>query len=157
MAAKAKAARKKSTKNKYKSELLLSNTRKPINLSVNEWQTILRRQIAQRTVFKISNIGDGAVYSDYNVYNTATKNTYKVALRSADNSLNYCSCYDFKTNQLGTCKHIEAVLTYINKKPAWRKMLRQSYTPAYSSMYIEYRGERKVMFRIGTDAVSYTH
>lgn len=154
MAAKAKAARKKSTKNKYKSELLLSNTKKPTNLSVNEWQTILRRQVAQRTVFKISNIGDGTVYSDYNVYNTNTKNTYKVALRSSDNSLNFCSCYDFKTNQLGTCKHIEAVLAYINKKPALRKIFKQPYTPAYSSMYIEYRGERKVIFRIGADNTS---
>ena len=154
MATKAKSTRKKSTKNKYKSEPLLSNAKKPANLSVTEWQTILRRQIAERTVFKISNIGDGAVYSDYNVFNTSTKNTYKVALRSSDNSLNFCSCYDFKTNQLGTCKHIEAVLAYINKKPALRKILKQPYTPAYSSMYIEYRGERKVMFRIGTEETS---
>ncbi|HEX5150332.1 MAG TPA: DEAD/DEAH box helicase [Parafilimonas sp.] len=154
MAAKEKSARKKSTKNKYKSEPLLSNTKKPNNLLVNDWQTILRRQIAQRTIFKISNIGDGAVYSDYSVYNTTTRNTYKVALRSSDNSLNFCSCYDFKTNQLGTCKHIEAVLAYINKKPALRKILKQPYTPAYSSMYIEYRGARKVMFRIGTEDTS---
>jgi SNF2 family DNA or RNA helicase len=150
----AKSGQRKSTKNKYKSEPLLSNTKKPNDLAVEEWQTILRKQIAQRTVFKISNIGFGAVYSDYNVYNTNTKNTYKVALRSSDNSLNFCSCYDFKTNQLGTCKHIEAVLAYITKKPALRKILKQPYTPAYSSMYIEYRGERKVMFRIGTDDTS---
>jgi SNF2 family DNA or RNA helicase len=146
-----KSKRKRSAKGKYKSEPLLSNTKKPTNLSVTDWQTTLRKQIAQRTVFKISNIGDGAVYSDYSVYNTATKNTYKVALRSSDASLNFCSCYDFKTNQLGTCKHIEAVLAYINKKPVLRKILKQPYVPAYSSMYIEYRGLRKVMFRIGTD------
>jgi SNF2 family DNA or RNA helicase len=150
----AKSTRRKSTKNKFKSKPLLSNTKKPNDLTVEEWQTILRRQIAQRTVFKISNIGFGAVYSDYSVYNASTKNTYKVALRSSDNSLNFCSCYDFKTNQLGTCKHIEAVLAYIRKKPALRKILKQPYAPAYSSMYIEYRGERKVIFRIGTDDTS---
>ena len=32
-----------------------------------------------------------------------------------------------------------------------RKALAQSYQTSYSSMYIEYRGERKVMFRIGTE------
>jgi SNF2 family DNA or RNA helicase len=111
----------------------------------------LRRQIAQQFSFKISNIGDGGVYTDYSVYNIATKNTYKVALRSSDNSLNFCSCLDFKTNQLGTCKHIEAVFLYINKKPALRKALKQPYTTPYSSMYMEYRGERKIKFRLGTE------
>jgi SNF2 family DNA or RNA helicase len=150
-ATKKKAARKKSVKGKYKSKPLLSNTKKPTDLSENEWQIILRKQIAERSQFKIINIGDGIVYSDYSVYNNSTKNTYKVALRSHDNSLNFCSCYDFKTNQLGTCKHIEAVLLHINKKPSLRKMLKQPYKTSYSSMYMEYRGERKVKFRIGTD------
>lgn len=141
----------KSAKGKYKSKPILSNTRKPTDLSVNEWQTILRKQVAESSAFKITNITGGLVYSDYSVYNVNTKNTYKVALRSSDNSLNFCSCYDFKTNQLGTCKHIEAVLLYINKKPALRKALKQPYETSYSSMYMEYRGERKVMLRIGTD------
>ena len=110
---------RKSVKEKYKSKPVLSNTRKPTDLSVNEWQTILRKQVAESSGFKITNIAGGLVYSDYSVYNISTKNTYKDALRSSDNSLNFCSCYDFKTNQLGTCKHIEAVLLYIkiDKRP----------------------------------------
>jgi superfamily II DNA/RNA helicase len=136
---------------KYKSKPFFSNTRKPESLTVSEWQTALRKQIAERSVFKITNIGDGFVYSDYKVYNSGTKNTYKVALRSNNNHLNYCSCYDFKTNQLGTCKHIEAVLLHLHKKPALRKGLGQPYQTSYSSMYMEYRGERKVMFRIGAE------
>lgn len=152
--AKKKKAKEKSPKGKYKSKPILSNTRKPAGLSVTEWQTILRKQIAERSEFKITNIGDGLAYSDYIVYNNQTKNTYKVALRSSDNSLNFCSCYDFKTNQLGTCKHIEAVLQYANKKPSLRKALKQRYETSYSSMYMEYRGERKVIFRLGTDNIS---
>ncbi len=147
------SVKKKNAKGKYKSKLgpLLSNTKKPDHLTAIEWQTILRKQIAERSVFKISNIGDGLVYSDYHVYNSGTKNTYKVALRTSNNSLNYCSCYDFKTNQLGTCKHIEAVLLYIHKKPALRKLLPEPYSTGYSSMYLQYRGERNVVFRIGTE------
>ena len=144
-------ARKKSNKRKYKSKPVLSNTKKPGDLSVSEWQSELRKQIAESSEFKITNVGEGLVYSDYSVYNNATKNTYKVALRSRDNSLNFCSCYDFKTNRLGTCKHIEAVLRHAHKKPLLRRALKQPYETAYSSMYIEYRGERKTMFRIGTD------
>ncbi len=143
--------KKKSANGQFKSKPLLSHTRKPSGLSVAEWQTELRRQIAERSSFTIKNIGDGLTYSDYMVYNNNTKNTYKVALRSRDNSLNFCSCYDFKTNQLGTCKHIEAVLQLIHRKPRLRNALLQPNEIAYSSMYVEYRGERKVMFRIGTD------
>ena len=148
---KKKPTKKKSAKGQYKSKPILSNTKKPSDLSVAEWQTVLRKQIAERSGFKISNIGDGLVYSDYSVHNISTKNSYKVALRSNDNSRNYCSCYDFKTNQLGTCKHIEAVLLQINKKPALRKALTLPYETGYSSMFMEYRGERKIIFRIGTD------
>lgn len=151
MATATKPKRTKAKKRNYKPNPLLSNTRKPADMAIEEWQTILRRQIAEKTDFKITNTGEGLVYSDYHVYNTTTKNNYKVALRSTDNSLNYCSCYDFKTNQIGTCKHIEAVLMYVRKRPALRKALKQPYSTTYSSMYMEYRGERKIKFRIGTE------
>ena len=134
------AKAKKSAKGKFKSKPLLSNIRKPVDMPVTVWQTMLRKQAAERAEFKINNIGEGLVYSDYSVYNDSTKNLYKVALRSNDNSRNYCSCYDFKTNQLGTCKHIEAVLLQIIKKPALRKALAQTYQTGYSSIYMEYRG-----------------
>ncbi|MEO8416742.1 MAG: DEAD/DEAH box helicase, partial [Ginsengibacter sp.] len=146
-----KTKRTKTKKRKYTPKSQLSNTRKPADMTVEEWQIGLRKQIAEKTDFKFSNIGEGLVYSDYKVYNANTKNNYKVALRSADNSLNYCSCYDFKTNQLGTCKHIEAVLIFIRKRPALRKALTQASSTAYSSMYMEYRGDRKIKFRIGTE------
>ena len=150
MASASKTKRTKTKKRQY-NPTQLSNIRKPADMTVEQWQTGLRKQIADKTDFKINNIGEGLAYSDYQVYNTVTKNTYKVALRSADNSLNYCSCYDFKTNQIGTCKHIEAVLTHIQKRPSLRKALKQPYTTTYSSMYMEYRGERKIKFRIGTE------
>jgi SNF2 family DNA or RNA helicase len=151
MATKEKTTKKKTAKRKVKSNIPLSNTKKPSNLTVKEWQTILRKQIVEKSLFDIRNVGEGLLYSDYKVFNQTSKNTYKVALRSADSSLNFCACYDFKTNQLGTCKHIEAVLAQLNKKPAYRKMLQQPYSTGYSSMYIQYRGERKVMFKIGTE------
>ena len=150
MATTTKPKSAKTKKRKYIAKPLLSNTRKPTDMPVDQWQINLRRQIAEKSVFRITNIGEGLAYSDYHVYNAGTKNTYKVALRSADNSLNYCSCYDFKTNQVGTCKHIEAVLAHISKKPGLRKALKQAYATDYTSMYVQYRGDRKIMFRIGT-------
>lgn len=59
--------------------------------------------------------------------------------------------HGFKTNNLGTCKHIEAVLHQINNKKALSKILKQGHTPAYSSLYLKYGLERVVKLRIGTD------
>lgn len=128
----------------------MSHTRKPAGITDVQWQIILRRQIAEDENFTIQKLSDGLVFGDYKVDSSKTLNTYKVALRSADNSLNFCSCPDFKTNQLGTCKHIEAILLKVKSKPSLRKQLAVPYTPPYSSVYLDYRGERKVKLRIGT-------
>lgn len=146
--------RKTATKKKAPLKIRISHTHKPADMSDVQWQIILRRQIAEDENFDIQKTGDGSVYSDYKVHSSKTSNIYKVALRSADNSLNFCSCPDFKTNQLGTCKHIEAVLIQINSKPALRRQLSIPYTPSYTSVYLDYRGQRKVKLRIGTESTA---
>ena len=42
---------------------------------------------------------------------------YRVTIRSLKRRANICTCPDFRVNQLGTCKHIEAVLHKIAKRP----------------------------------------
>lgn len=132
-------------------KIRVSHTRKPADMTDVQWQIILRRQIAEDENFNIKKTSDGIVFGDYKVDSIKSSAAYKVALRSADNSLNFCSCPDFKTNQLGTCKHIEAVVLKINTKPALKKQLAIPYTPPYTSIYLDYRGERKVKLRIGTE------
>ncbi len=132
-------------------KIRVSHSRKPLDMTDEEWQIMLRQQIAEDENFNIQKISEGVVFADYKVENIKTASTYKVALRSADNSLNFCSCPDFKTNQLGTCKHIEGVLLKIKSKPALEKQLVIPYTPPYTSIYLDYRGERKVKLRIGTE------
>ena len=129
-------------------KIRVSHTRKPLNMTDVEWQAILRQQIAEDENFNIQKISEGEVFADYKVENIKTATTYKVAMRSADSSLNFCSCPDFKTNQLGTCKHIESVLLKINSKPALKKQLAIPYIPPYTSVYLDYRGERKIKLRI---------
>src|SRR5437868_13001317 len=116
--------KKKSTKRKIPKQRV-PHSRKPEGMSDFLWQSALRKQIAEDEKFTIKKTGDALVFTDYSVHNISSKNNYKVALRSADNSLNFCTCPDFKTNQLGTCKHIEAVLLYANKKPLLRRALKQ--------------------------------
>jgi uncharacterized Zn finger protein len=113
--------KKPNSKKRVPLKIRVSHTRKPVDMSDVQWQIILRQQIAEDENFNIQKISDGIVFADYRIENVKTASIYKVALRSADNSLNFCSCPDFKTNQLGTCKHIEGVLLKMKSKPALRK------------------------------------
>ena len=49
---------------------------------------------------------------------------YRVTVRSLKRRANICTCPDFQVNQLGTCKHIEAVLHKIGKRKDYRKIKR---------------------------------
>ena len=50
------------------------------------------------------------------VSSTHWQQTYQIQIRSLVERINYCTCPDHANNQLGTCKHIEAVLHFINKQ-----------------------------------------
>ncbi len=128
----------------------ISHINKPSNMSLVDWQIALRKQFGSDNVFEVKNIGERPVYSDFNVRNPINNNTYKVAIRSNQRGINFCNCNDFKTNELGTCKHIEYVLFQINNYPPYKKILQQGYTPEYSSIYLHYAKEKSVKIRIGT-------
>ena len=121
------------------------------NLSLEEWQFALRKKYAETNPFGIENIGAGDVFSEYIVRNPDRKSAYTVSIRSSDNSRNFCTCYDFKTNRLGTCKHVEAVLHHLRANKHTSSLLGQNYEPEYSSVYLDYRGERKICLRVGTE------
>lgn len=120
---------------------------KPDNLTLQEWQVALRRQAAVKEQFAISEKDRKEYPGYYNIINPVTGNEYKVVYRGQDSSWNYCSCMDFKTSQLGTCKHLEAVKLWIEENH--RKVCQE--IPPYTSVYLSYQGERKVCLRIGTD------
>src|SRR6476661_739307 len=77
---------------------------------LREEQIDLRRQRARAANLAIENLGKNRVFSDYRVTNPQTKGQYTVTVRGFDTGDNACTCPDFKSNTLGTCKHIEAVL-----------------------------------------------
>ncbi|MCC6417275.1 MAG: DEAD/DEAH box helicase [Gemmataceae bacterium] len=77
---------------------------------LREEQIDIRRQRGVEGKFAIRNLGRNRVFSDYLVSNPASGGQYRVSIRGFDVGDNLCACPDFKTNTLGTCKHIEAVL-----------------------------------------------
>ena len=77
---------------------------------LREVQIDIRRQRAKAAKLQIENTGKKKLFSDYRVTNPESGGQYTVSIKGFDTGDNTCTCPDFKSNTLGTCKHIEAVL-----------------------------------------------
>ena len=130
--------------NKY-TERRLSNALKPAEMGLEEWQVALRSQQAQREHFNISELSEQLCPGEYQVRNPKSRSQYKVIYRGAYSPWNYCSCPDYRTSGLGTCKHVEAVKLWLQ---AEGKQVHNE-EPDYSSVYVDYRGGRSIRLRPG--------
>ena len=128
----------------------ISRIRKPEQMSLEAWQVALRRQFAQEQKFRVSNIGAEPVFSEFHVTNPQTAKTYRVAIRGERLGDNYCSCPDFATNTLGTCKHVEFTLAKLRRQRGAKAALAQGFQPAYTEVYLRYGAKREVVFSPGT-------
>ncbi|MBN2434361.1 MAG: DEAD/DEAH box helicase [Spirochaetes bacterium] len=122
-------------------------SRKPSDLSLEEWQVQLRKQYAVDQHFKIKNIGKHPFFSDFEVHNPESGKTYKVSIRDNIKSFHFCTCPDFTINGLGTCKHIEYLLLHFEKYKKYRKYFNAKQQNSYSSLSVFYGLERKVRLK----------
>ena len=127
----------------------LSRTRRPPQLGVADWQTALRRQFGREQGFELENLGSEPVFSDFRVHNPAGGTRYRVAIRGSAPGCNFCSCPDFATNDLGTCKHIEFTLARLAKRRGGKAALARGFEPEYSEIWLDYAGARHVRLRAG--------
>lgn len=135
----------------------LSRTRRPSDMTLEEWQTALRREFGRGQKFKLKNLGTEPVFSEYGVTNPATQKAYRVAIRGCKPGDNYCTCPDFAVNTLGTCKHIEFTLARLERNRKARKELEAGYHSAYSEVFLRYGAKREVVFRAGSQCSDQLH
>ena len=121
---------------------------KPDNMTLEEWQRALRKQIAGEETMAVAAVDEKNLPGEYEVKNPQTKQTYKVVYRGEDSPWNYCSCMDFKTNRLCACKHLEKVKLWISETRG-KKVHKE--LPAYTSIYLSYTEGRQVKIRVGSD------
>ena len=65
-----------------------------------------RRERAKEEEMRVQSIDPSTPWTDYTVMSALSGKTYRVALRGIEPGDSFCSCPDFRTNTLGTCKHI---------------------------------------------------
>jgi len=128
----------------------ISHLRKPEEMTLQQWQIVLRKEFGGGQNFCLKNIGNEPVFSEFTVANPQSKREYRVAIRGRNCGDNFCSCPDFAVNTLGTCKHIEFTLAKLSRKRGGAKALAQGFSPAYSEVYVRYGAKREVAFKPGT-------
>jgi len=126
----------------------LSNKICPENMTIEEWQVALRRENARESDFQVDHLDKNRIWGDYLV--SSGTGRYRVAFRGVQSDRNFCSCLDFRTNGLGTCKHLEAVTLYLQDHVPGYPWAGLTYTPEYTSIYVSYKGGRSIRVRIGT-------
>jgi superfamily II DNA or RNA helicase len=163
MAKKSTGKGKPAKKSKPKKVARVSYHRRPDDLTLDLWQLGLRKQFGEENTFQITNLGKHPVFSEFQIWNPETRSQYRVHIRTdlpkkglpLHNSLtqigNSCTCQDFKTNRLGLCKHISAVLHHARKAYGAKKALKTWYRPPVSSIYVDYRNGRKIRLHIGSE------
>ena len=129
----------------------LSRTHAPPDLLPADWQRALRRQFGREQAFALHNKGEEPFFSDFRVSNPQTKTSYRVAIRGLQPGDNFCSCPDYATNELGTCKHIEFVLARLERKRGAKAAFARGWRPVFSEIYLRNDAVRAVHFRAGLD------
>jgi superfamily II DNA or RNA helicase len=132
-----------------KAEPRLSRTRRPTNVAVADWQAALRRQFGREQHFGLENLGAEPVFSDFRVHNPNSGGRYRVSIRGRAPGQNLCTCPDFATNDLGTCKHIEFTLAKLESKRGGKAALAKGFEPEYSEIWLDCAGLRQVRWRAG--------
>lgn len=120
----------------------------PEGMTPAQWQRSLRRQAAAAGQFAVSELSDRWSPGQYTVTSPHSRRTYRTVYHGEGCDRNYCECMDFRTDNLGTCKHIEAVALWLQsrgKEP-------ETALPRRSSIYMSYVDGRRLRLRPGTDA-----
>jgi superfamily II DNA or RNA helicase len=144
-----KAGQGRTGQTSQKTEPRLSRTRRPPGIAVSDWQAALRRQFGREQAFDLENLGPDPVFSDFRVHNPQSGGRYRVAIRGRALGQNFCSCPDFATNDLGTCKHIEFTLAKLESRRGGKAALAKGIQADYSEIWLDYAGMRQVRFRAG--------
>ncbi len=96
-----------------------------------------RRQRAREEITKVVNKGNHPIFSQFEVTSLSGR-TYRVEIRSLEEFHNSCTCPDYKTNLIGTCKHIEGVLVLLKEEHGDQLAGLAEERPRGTQVYLHY-------------------
>ncbi|MGD8791669.1 MAG: DEAD/DEAH box helicase, partial [Anaerolineae bacterium] len=102
-----------------------------------------RRERARTDIARVVNRGGHVAFSTYDVTSTSEQ-TYRVQIRSLTELQNSCTCPDYLTNLVGTCKHIEGVLIHLEEALGDQWDLLAAEAPPVTQIYLHHAQETTV-------------
>jgi superfamily II DNA or RNA helicase len=75
-----------------------------------------REQRARTERMKLRSADGEEPWTEYTVTSLVSGKSYFVSLRGLEPGQSYCSCPDYRTNTLGTCKHVMKVIRAVQRK-----------------------------------------
>ncbi|MDR0326768.1 MAG: DEAD/DEAH box helicase [Planctomycetaceae bacterium] len=109
-----------------------------------------RAERSRVETYRIKTTDKSTPWTDYLVSSEISGKTYRVALRGTENGDSYCSCPDFRTNRLGTCKHIMHLLRRIEKQFDTDN-INKPYKNREAIVYLRYGEERTLHLALPDD------
>jgi superfamily II DNA or RNA helicase len=105
-----------------------------------EIQIERRRERAREEIKKIVNCGNHPLFSQFEVTSISGR-TYRVEIHALDELRNTCTCPDYGTNLIGTCKHIEGVLIHLREEYADRLKTLTQQRPTGTQIYLHHEAD----------------
>ncbi len=106
-----------------------------------------RQERADSEKFRITSSDPKTPWTDYMVASALSGKTYRVALRGEERGQSYCSCPDFRTNTLGTCKHLLHLLGRVRRRfPAAQRQ--KPYRNTETFVHVLYGEETTLHLRL---------
>jgi hypothetical protein len=96
-----------------------------------------RRKRGREDLKRIENQGSHPLFSLFKVTSTSGQ-TYRVRIHDPHALQNTCTCPDYRTNLIGTCKHIEGVLIQLQEKYGDELQQLAEDRPSVTRVYLHY-------------------
>jgi superfamily II DNA or RNA helicase len=124
----------------------------PLEPSLRALELLRRERRGADDLFTIRPLRGARLLGAYEVASPSGA-AWRVELRSLDARENGCSCPDFATNLLGTCKHVEAVLHHLRQDAPHRfqRALRAGAS-ASSYLFLRFDPEPAIAIRVADGA-----
>lgn len=106
-----------------------------------------RRERAEQEKMTLRGTDAKCPWTDYTITSGQSGKTYRVSLRGSEPGESYCSCPDFRTNHLGTCKHILHALGKIEKRFS-KRQLNKPYQRKNISLRLDYGQQLGMRFNL---------
>jgi SNF2 family DNA or RNA helicase len=86
-------------------------------------------------------------WTDYVVTSSNSGRSYRISIRNKEGENAFCTCPDFRTNRLGTCKHILHVVAKLPKRFSAAE-LAKPYRRKHVSLRLSYATPRGLLFNL---------